>query len=619
MMRLAQRSIPPVSRLCRSYSLPRPPLRCFHSARVLSKDEKSKQMLKNLGINLQKGNINESNDENGTNNDSNNKNNSKNSSSSSSSSSKDGVDDDVHGVADEQQIPEPSISTEQQMIQEQDLNDCFDSLSRMSTRDLVFQIGLDGKGQPFMSFANPHWVDSRMILRSVPDTLDLFDKSNMDQVEEIYEKLSQLDSNPQMHQKYLKRFFYDSHNDLMLLGQTLRGISSKFKQLRRNELDKFVPESASYEYISDKMKHPYNVVGFDRSLTGMPLRRLENVEAGVYPREFIQDLPAFDNKIQLKKLDLNFPEIDSSINIDPAIATPLKDLYDYENKNFNPRSGKDNIGGGIWANSNDVAQQQMHKAVHESLSTKMGLPRNYIPVENCAKYRRLKLNNHQITNRIEQEIRIMKKLLTDEIKTTIESSNAMLLSTNENYHRDHIKSNQFILCEIKNLVSGTFYIWKSFSILPVYFLLPLTKRREKLLANHLCKLFLINLEDKINILFRIKYDHARDEQKFMKTLLKNIGHTIRFRLWRYFKINKRSISTRATSFSSNIQLPLVKSNLRKKQAVVYAPYTDSCYKRIYWIRKRKNAARANKSSKRVVPRKGAERVDFAVIGEELLE
>ncbi|KAI3403346.2 hypothetical protein KGF56_003934 [Candida oxycetoniae] len=520
------------------------------------------------------------------------------------------------------------LQQQQQQFIQQYIKEMSESLHQMSLEDLIFQIGLDGDG-PFMSLENPHFVNSKKILCSIPDSLDLFNPKDMAKVDEIYAKLNKLDSNPQMHQKFLKRFFFDYNNDLILLSQHLRGISSKFKQLRRNETDKFKPESTIYELIHDKMKYAYNVVGFDRSCLGMPLR--SNMETGVYPREFIQDLPHFDHKIHLKKTDFNFAEKDACINVDPNKVTPLKDLYDYENRDFNrhdeynndddddegSRRGK---GGGVYSTlETKTGVKYTHKATHQYLSDNLGLPRQYIPIKNCYSYRRLKLNNHQITNRIEQEIRIMKKLLTDEIKATIESSNIVLMSTNQTFHQDAIKSNQYILCEIKDKLPGTIFIWKSFSILPLYFILPLTKRRERTLITHLYKLFLINLEDYINILFKIKYDHTRDVTKFMKTLLKNIGHTIQFRLWRYFKINKRTISSSAaaaaaiSSLNSSISLPLLKSKYKQKQAVVYSPFTDSCFKRIYWIKRGQSEGDERQL------RRGAKKVDFAVIGEDLIE
>ncbi|KAI5956441.1 hypothetical protein KGF54_000916 [Candida jiufengensis] len=514
-------------------------LRHFNKSSILCKDEKSKQMLKILGVSLQEGKI---------------------------ENNEDGKEEEQL-TKQEDQDEEDSINQIPQLSE-------YESISHMSNKEFLFQLALDGN-RPFMSFENKNRIDSKKIIKKLPDQINLLNKDDlsMTKINDMYSNLSKLDSNKEMHEKYLKRYFYDYNNDLILLGQTIRGIQTKFKMLRRNETDKFNPENAVYEYINDKMKYPYNVVGFDRSLIGVPLRKMDS---NIYPREFIQDLPSFGDKINVKKFDLNFTEKDGSINIDPSRVTPLKELYDYENKNFT----SDNRGG-IYASPTI----QVNKATHEYLSNKLGIPRNYIQVSNTENYKRLKLNNHQITNRIEQEIRIMKKLLLDEIKTTVESSNAKLLNNNE-FHNDYIKSNQFILCEIKNEKPGTIYIWKSFSILPIYFLLPLNKRRERNLRNHLYKLFLMNLEDKIDILFKIKYDVARDTQKFMKNLIKNIGHTIKFRLWRYFKTSK-SLGNSATTFSSSIQIPLLKQKFKNKDAVIYEPFKDHSFKRVYWLKKPK--------------------------------
>ncbi|KAI5964311.1 uncharacterized protein KGF55_002253 [Candida pseudojiufengensis] len=569
-------------------------LRHFINSSTLYKDEKSKQMLKILGVSLQEGKI-ENNEE----------------------------------KEEEEETNQKQQNTKSQtQEEEEDFLDStpqlpdYESISNMSNKEFLYQLALDGN-RPFMSHENKNRIDSKKILKQIPDQINLQDTSDlsMTKINEIYENLKKLDSNKEMHEKYLKRYFYDYNNDLILLGQTIRGIQTKFKMLRRNEIDKFNPENVIYEYINDKMKLPYNVVGFDRSLIGLPIR--ENLDSKIYPREFIQDLPSYSNKINVKKFDLNFMEKDGSINIDPNRVTSLKELYDYENKNYNSDKG------GIYSQPNN----QVNKITHEYLSNKLGIPRNYIQIPNTEDYKRLKLNNHQITNRIEQEIRIMKNLLMKEIKTTIENSNAVLLSNkDEKITNDYIKSNSFILCEIKNTKQGTIYIWKSFNILPIYFLLPLNKRRERNLKNHLFKLFLLNLEDKIDILFKIKYDSKRDFQKFMKILTKNIGHTIKFRLWRYFKSIKSNLNNRSSlsstspiaktsslsssplssspTFSSSIQLPLLKQNFIKKDAIIYQPFKNQFFKRIYWIKKPNN----NK-----VLRKTNLKVNYANINDELIE
>lgn len=526
---------------------------------------------------------------------------------------KNAKENEVDEVAEEEEDDDINLSSTLPTNQ----IDEFESYAVLSKQEFLFQMGLDGD-KPFMSFHNPNYIDSKRILRNLPDQIDALNPEDMKRVEEIYNELQKLDSNPALHEKFLKRYFYDYDNDLMKLGQYIRGINSKFKMLRRNESEKFNPESMIHEYVNDKFKHPYNVVGFDRSLIGMPLRPNTMEKKTVLPREFVQDLPVFDSKINLKKFDLNFTEKDGCINIDPTFVTPLKELYDYENKNYSGGGGGGGSGGIYSPSAKSPAQQ----ATHAYLTSKLGLPRYNIQIDDTEDYNRLKLNNHQITNRIEQEIRVMKKSLLEEIRTTVESSNAHLMSSDT--HNDYIKSNQYILCAIKEELRGTIYIWKSFSILPVHFMLPLTKRRERLLINHLFKLFLINIEDKIEILFKIKYDRARDTQKFMKNIIKNIGHVIKFRLWRYFKTTKNSLnaSSAAATISSSIQLPLLKTNFQNKQAVIYSPFAKSPFKRIYWILKKPSnttttagtMARHNKNL-----RKSSTSVDYAVIGEDLLE
>ena len=91
--------------------------------------------------------------------------------------------------------------------------------------------------------------------------------------------------------------------------------------------------SNSFEHVHDKILHQYNVVGFDRSLFGMPLDK--QLDKLVLPREFIQDLPQFDNIIELNKIDASlgfklveeqqFGKLIDSL-WDPRMVKPLKEL-----------------------------------------------------------------------------------------------------------------------------------------------------------------------------------------------------------------------------------------------------------------------------------------------------
>lgn len=221
------------------------PRRCFHPTYITYKDEK---ILKNLADLFQKGDIRPVDEQKKDKSNNNNK------------------EEDDEDSSHSSTLPTNQI-------------DEFESYSVMNRQQFLFQMGLDGD-KPFMSFHNPHFVDSKQILRNLPDQIDVLDPKDMKRVEEIYGQLQQLDSNPAMHEKFLKRYFYDYDNDLMKLGQYIRGINSKFKMLRRNESEKFNPESVIHEYVNDKMKHPYNVVGFDRSFMGMPLHK--NMEKPQY-------------------------------------------------------------------------------------------------------------------------------------------------------------------------------------------------------------------------------------------------------------------------------------------------------------------------------------------------
>jgi len=473
--------------------------RFFTSSCCCLKDEKSKQLLKELGMNLQKGQL--KNDESTP------------------------VDRD-----DDSPSPKPGDNHKNAM------NQYFDTISHMTSDDLIIQTNLD-QGRQLFSFPLEHFIDRKTTLRNLPNEIDLFDPKQLEEIDSIYSKLAALDNDKSVHLKYFKRYLSKYDNPVTLLIQQFNGINKKFKLLRRKEMDNLSLAPGAYLYHENLFKLPYNVIGFDRSISGLPLRKSQE-QVKCWPQEFVEDLQMFRTKIPIQKRDLDFIEHDeSTTNINPMKINQ---------KSLSRSSKTDQINNFL-----------------SNIYNKIDVPEKTIMIDSIDDYQSVNLNQNLII-RIESEILLIKKSLQLEIEQVMKNtsnSRSILMFGNQT-----LKHNQFKLCETNtsntNNILVINYNLKQFNLIPNYALLMRNRRHLNFLKMHLMKIFLINLEDQIDTLFRIKYYRNKDMDKFMKRLVNSIRNVIKFKLLKLFK---------------PLAIPTA------YDALIYSPYKNSGFKRIYWL------------------------------------
>ncbi|KAG2734042.1 hypothetical protein G9P44_003567 [Scheffersomyces stipitis] len=584
-------------------------VRAFSNTRQLCKDEKSKQLLKNLGLSLQKGNIkSEETDREPSSEDpiptstasasatttaqnsvatqqnaaSSTTTTSTTASSPSSSSST--VASQVTATPSEPLIPPvhsskddilpPYYASEQQENLNK-LNDLYDTISHMTVDDLRIQQNLD-QGRQLFSFNSQHCLNRKEIIRNLPDELDLFNPEELRKIESIYDKLGKLDGDKTVQFKYFKRYLRKYDDPITVLIQQFNGISKKFKLLRRKEIDNLSLAPGAYLYNENLFNLPYNVVGFDRSISGLPLRNGKHrLVDRCYPQEFVEDLQMYRTKIPIHKRDLDFIEMDeNSTNVDPSKILKSNQLANKE------------LSGNI--NGNELSKPDQINNYLNSIYHQLEVPKNSILIDSVDNYNSLDLHN-DVVIRIENEVLLMKKTLQHEIESHMKSSlNSRFLM----YSNQELKHNQFKLCETHstNSVNSSSlliinYHLKEFSMIPNYSIILNSIRQQNKLRNHLYKIFLINLEDQIDTLFRIKYYNDRDMNKFMKRIVQNIGNVIKFKLLKLFK-------------------PLyVKGDY---DAVIYNPYLNksNCFKRVYWLNSSARRFDVEIKNRKTILRKG---------------
>ena len=472
--------------------------RFLHGLRVVYKDEKLKQMLKKLGIQLQKGQINH---------------------------------DEDQGHAREIEEPssrlKPVATIRQPPLHHQNiLSYYYDIISHMSEDDLIIQQNCD-QGRQLFSVPSDHFLDRKSIIANLPDEINLQDSKQMEQVDEIYKKLSELDNDKLVHLKYYKRYLNDYDDPVQTLIQGFNGIDKKFKLLRRMEIDSLSLAPGAYLYLENLFNLPYNVVGFDRLFLGLPLRK-EPIEKCL-PQEFVEDLPWFSTKVSLHKRDLDFIDPEHSVLVDPKKITKH-----YRNKMDGYRKHVD-------------------------------MPPNLIVIPDITRYHQLP-QNPDISVRIENEILLMRKMLVNEISGVLKAGSP--LTRHVEFLFKDLKTNQWKLCESRLRNTDSMYeyrnVEKEFNLVPNFANIMRSVKHRRQLKAHLVKLFLINVEDQVDILTRIKYLDDKAIEKFLQKLVQNINNVIKYKLMHHFK---------------PIKIPC------DIDALMFEPYQNSNphFKRLHWL------------------------------------
>ncbi|KAG7193385.1 uncharacterized protein KQ657_000803 [Scheffersomyces spartinae] len=546
--------------------------RLLSSGVRLWKDEKSKQLLLDLGVSLQQGNIRseapKKNDD------------------AKSTKSKDDKVNQSQDLSQSQNLNQnlkPSIKKtgpdkEQILLNEREnhmknVKELYDSISHMSNNDFIIQHNFDNS-PVFNSFDSEHFLDRKRLLKSIPDEIDIFN-TPMDTIERTYKSLAQLDDDKSLHVKYYKRYLKKYDDQILNLHQDFNGITTKFKMLRRNELIRLNLSRDAFMFKENFFKHDYNVVGFDRSISGMPLYQDRNkVAKDAYPTEFIEDLQSGTTKIQVHKRDLDFLELDElTANIDPKRMKEYGSGITMHSSNSGGSSKQFNLDN--TSNSMGEFDEVFNNIMQDN---EKQVPKNAISLKSIKDYRVLDFRT-DILLRIENEITFLRKSLQNEIELFMKANNQgsprLLL-----YGHQDLLTNQYKLCEYsssraqRNSILIINYSFKDFGLLPNYtYLINSIKRRHNL-KRHLFKLFLINVEDQVDTLIRIKYIRDRDMRKFMKTLSRNINQIIKFKLMKLFETFKPSRLNPLHNYGGKMIY----------DAYIFKPYKNNSFKRIYWVK-----------------------------------
>lgn len=380
------------------------------------------------------------------------------------------------------------------------VSEVYETIAYMSEEDIEMQKNFD-QGRQFF-FPSEHYLDRKKILRSIPNEINLLDLSSVD-VDRIYGDLAKLDSDKSVQMKYYKKYLLDYSDPLNIMIQEFNGIDAKFKALRRNEISSLPLSPGAFYHKENLFKHVYNVVGFDKSISGLPLYSGKGkTKEELYPREFIEDLEMFRKNITVHKRDLNFMVMEkSSVNVDPRYL---------HKKSLN--KGEENLNKFL-----DVIY-------------KNEVPDHTIQYEDIDNYNLLPISNHEIYDAFENEVATLRNFLQKDIKFEVSQSGSNLLLIPNN----DIKSNIYRLCELMKPSADTRstpmiiikYNLKDFNAFPNYTQLLNSRKRLRSLKRHLFKLFMINLESQLDTLIRIKYRKPEEMTGFIKNFKSVVNSTI---------------------------------------------------------------------------------------------
>lgn len=412
-----------------------------------------------------------------------------------------------------------------------ELEDNFETVAYMTKDDVAIQENFD-QGNQFGSFPSEHFLDRSALIRSLPDEIDIFE-TPWEEIDRVYLLLRKLDEDRSLHQKYIQKFGIDP-NDLITklrMGSNLNDMCKAGRRGDRYEMPK------GLERLFKRL-YQYNVVGFDRSILGVPIRGGRHGDkgnkngSGSFPVEMISDMRPFDTKVPVHKVDVNFFSDDQ-----------LKEsILPYDSKPLPP----------------------------EDLLRDVGKPLFFDTIDN---YRKVEHPSLEFLTRVEKETLSLKDLLYLEIARKMIPTGVEAINSN----MSKMKTNEYVIASKDHDATPTSgptksYRFKNFDLIPIYGIVLGTVRHYNNLYKHLFKVILINLDEHIDVLTRIKYSLAEQSQAFMGKL--------------YDKIH-RIISTKLMPMAVGHRLKVP----RKYHAVLHKHILSLNFLRICWIKKPKTGLR----------------------------
>lgn len=370
-----------------------------------------------------------------------------------------------------------------------ELEDTFETVAFMTKDDVAIQENFD-QGNQFGSFASDHFLDRKALIRSLPDELDILN-TPWEEIDRIYKLLKTLDEDRSVHLRYVRKFGIDP-NDLITrlrMGNNLEDMCKAGRRGERYEMPK------GLERVFRRL-YQYNVVGFDRSIVGVPMRssrhgKWADLDApGSFPVEMISDMRPFDTKVPVHKVDVNFLDDDQ-----------LKEsILPYDPKPLPP----------------------------EDLLRDVGKP---IFIDNIDNYRKVGHHLAAFLDKIEKETLSLKDLLYLEVARKMIPTGVDVLNVNA----PKMRTSEYVIASkdhdaTTNSGPTTSYRFKNFDLIPIDGMVLATTKHHNHLYQHLFKVILINLDDHIDVLTRIKYTLADEAQAFMRKLYGKIHRMISMKL-----------------------------------------------------------------------------------------
>lgn len=421
-----------------------------------------------------------------------------------------------------------------------ELEESYSTLIQMSEDDIAIQNNFS-RGLQWGGHSPSHFLDRGAAYRSIPDSIDL-SKSSWDEIERVYGVLQDLDHDKALFERALKlanskapiprsrnrqeKAFFESCRDLR------RGVTSKIP-LTIDQITKFV--------------FPYNVVGFDKTFLGFPLKGIEAVSNNgekLLPQELVEDFNSpFSTEITLKKEYVNIVDYDVMKNcIEPHYSRP-KDLKKVLKSIGKPIfvediSNYDNLGPPLLP---------LVEAIHDEIK----LLCRSLESENTIK----PVAEKKSDTDNESDVDILAMLTRANGFSMIKSGTHVLASK----HQD------------ATIQEGPTYKYliKSFDIVPFCGMNFVTRKQYHLFYRHLFKVVLINCERQIDTLTRVKYKLPTEVDNFTRRLYGRIHRAIET------KIIPVALKHRCV-YSLRFDL------------ILYKPMKDSPFLRLYWNKKPMN-------------------------------
>lgn len=422
----------------------------------------------------------------------------------------------------------------------EELCDSFDKIAYMSKDDVEIQSNF-AKGRQFGSEPSLHFFDRKAAIRSLPDEVDVL-STPWEEIQRIYLVIQKLDDDKTTQKRVLERMGI-REPDLMTKLKMGRNVEELCKAGRRGE--KFRP-GGSWDRVFRRL-YAFNEVGFDRTLLGAPLRGGKH-ESGdhdrmrkEFPQEFIHDVTPFDTRVQIRKADVAFVDEDL---LRECIAPGEK----------KPPSPEAQL-----------------RAVGRPLYT-----------ENCEFFRPLEHRNSELLDLVEKEVLTVKDALYVEIARKMIPSGGPKDAASAAVGGDspRVRSSNYVVVSKSHTATAflgpaSYLRFKSFPLVPVCGMLLATRKHVSSLYRHLFKVFLVNVEQHVDVLMGVKYSNEADGKGFLRKLYARIHRCV------VDKIMPKAIQA--------------KIDPGRVDVAIYKPFINSPFSRLYWVKssrfKRSNVRR----------------------------